>query len=290
MSGPGAEPWFLTRDGSRPLIAGWDAGPFAITAETLESDVATGTAPLVVASTTVVPNLNADMLDGQHAAAFSTTGHVHTALSTTYDNATASLFGFTATEVQTAIDDLAIADSVQAFDINALQSDVGANTVNIADLVFKHRVQLLKDNSTIALTATPTKVLVGSATLVATGGVWELFDSGSGSVDSLRYTGTPTIALDCSCNFNPQHSSADVKPLEFRALCYVNDTIQNGGHVYGNTSTLNNSIVTCERTMRITLTTNQYINYRAAYINASAGASITGQIPPFGYQLILWEI
>jgi len=266
MSGPGAEPWFLTRDGSRPLIAGWDAGPFAITAETLESDVATGTAPLVVASTTVVPNLNADMLDGQHAAAFSTTGHVHTALSTTYDNAISGLAG---TDVQDAIDELA---------------------VNIDALTAKHRVHLLKDNSTIALTATPTKVLVGSATLVATGGVWELFDSGSGSVDSLRYTGTPTIALDCSCNFNPQHSSADVKPLEFRALCYVNDTIQNGGHVYGNTSTLNNSIVTCERTMRITLTTNQYINYRAAYINASAGASITGQIPPFGYQLILREI
>jgi hypothetical protein len=42
----------------------WDAGSYEIRAETLESDVATGTAPLTIASTTVVTNLNADKVDG----------------------------------------------------------------------------------------------------------------------------------------------------------------------------------------------------------------------------------
>lgn len=37
---------------------------------TLKSTVATGTAPLTVASTTAVTNLNADLLDGNHASAF----------------------------------------------------------------------------------------------------------------------------------------------------------------------------------------------------------------------------
>ena len=37
---------------------------FSLTANTLVSDVATGTAPLTVSSTTVVSNLNADKLDG----------------------------------------------------------------------------------------------------------------------------------------------------------------------------------------------------------------------------------
>lgn len=37
---------------------------------TLESTVVTGTAPLTVASTTAVTNLNADLLDGEHASAF----------------------------------------------------------------------------------------------------------------------------------------------------------------------------------------------------------------------------
>lgn len=63
-------PQFVLLDGTRPLTANWDAGDFRITAKTLASDVATGTAPLVVASTTAVSNLNADLLDGYEGAAF----------------------------------------------------------------------------------------------------------------------------------------------------------------------------------------------------------------------------
>ncbi len=54
-----------------------DMGGFKFTARQLESDVAAGTAPFVVASTDVVPNLNADLLDGQHAAAFAGSSHTH---------------------------------------------------------------------------------------------------------------------------------------------------------------------------------------------------------------------
>lgn len=60
----------LKADGTVPLTAAWDAGSYAIRAETFESDVATGTAPLTIASTTVVTNLNADLLDGESASAF----------------------------------------------------------------------------------------------------------------------------------------------------------------------------------------------------------------------------
>ena len=44
------------------------------------STVATGTAPLTVTSTTVVANLNADLLDGNQATAFATSAHNHTGL------------------------------------------------------------------------------------------------------------------------------------------------------------------------------------------------------------------
>jgi hypothetical protein len=57
-------------DGTQALTADWDAGSFKITAETLESDVTTGTAPLVIASTTAVNNLNADQVDGKDATDF----------------------------------------------------------------------------------------------------------------------------------------------------------------------------------------------------------------------------
>jgi len=59
---------YVRRDGTLPLTADWDAGAHKITAEQLASDIAIGAAPLIVASTTVVANLNADLLDGQHGA------------------------------------------------------------------------------------------------------------------------------------------------------------------------------------------------------------------------------
>lgn len=54
----------------------------------LESTVATGTAPLTVASTTAVTNLNADLLDGNHASAFATSGHTHSDFILKFDNGT----------------------------------------------------------------------------------------------------------------------------------------------------------------------------------------------------------
>lgn len=67
---------YLLAAGTRALTANWDAGSFQIRAETFQSDVATGTAPFTVASTTAVTNLNADLLDGQHASAFEVAGAV----------------------------------------------------------------------------------------------------------------------------------------------------------------------------------------------------------------------
>lgn len=68
----------------------------------IESTVATGEAPLSVASTTVVTNLNADLLDGSHSSAFATSGHVHAATDIT--NTPAG--NIAATNVQTALNEL----------------------------------------------------------------------------------------------------------------------------------------------------------------------------------------
>jgi hypothetical protein len=60
----------LLADGTVPLTADWDAGSYEIRAQTFESDVATGTAPFVVASTTKVNNLNAATVNGHADTAF----------------------------------------------------------------------------------------------------------------------------------------------------------------------------------------------------------------------------
>lgn len=72
-------PQYLMADGSRGLTSDWDVGSHQIRAETFRSDVATGTAPFVVASETVVTNLNADKLDGLDASAFALSSHNHSA-------------------------------------------------------------------------------------------------------------------------------------------------------------------------------------------------------------------
>ena len=58
----------LKADGTVPLTADWDAGSHKITAEQIASDIANGTAPLIVTSSTLVTNLNADQVDGTDLA------------------------------------------------------------------------------------------------------------------------------------------------------------------------------------------------------------------------------
>jgi hypothetical protein len=59
----------VTADGLTALTGNWSAGK-KITAPNFESTIAAGTAPLVVASDTVVTNLNASKLEGNAASAF----------------------------------------------------------------------------------------------------------------------------------------------------------------------------------------------------------------------------
>lgn len=58
---------FLLTNGSRELSSDWDVGNYNITARRLISDIATGSAPLAVNSTTKVSNLNVEYLDGVKA-------------------------------------------------------------------------------------------------------------------------------------------------------------------------------------------------------------------------------
>lgn len=110
---------YLLADGTRALSADWDAGAFEIRAQTFESDVVTGTAPLVIASTTLVSNLNADLLDGNDATAFETSGAV-----ATHEADTTAIHGIADTSA--LLDTGDIGSSVQAFD--AFLDDIAALT------------------------------------------------------------------------------------------------------------------------------------------------------------------
>lgn len=72
----------VRRDGSGDFAAG------IVTASRFISNISTGTAPFTISSTTAVTNLNADLLDGQHASAFAATSHTHTAANISDSTAT----------------------------------------------------------------------------------------------------------------------------------------------------------------------------------------------------------
>ena len=66
---------FVKANGTVALTADWDAGGYEIRAQTLEADVSTGTAPLTIASTTKVANLNVDKLDDQEGSYYLAAGN-----------------------------------------------------------------------------------------------------------------------------------------------------------------------------------------------------------------------
>ena len=67
----------ITPNGTGTVVVGKLAGSTASFSGVVTSTVATGTAPLVVASTTAVTNLNADLLDGQHGSFYQNAGNLN---------------------------------------------------------------------------------------------------------------------------------------------------------------------------------------------------------------------
>lgn len=115
----------------------WDAGAIEIRAQTFESDVTTGTIPLVIASTTKCTNLNADQVDGKDLDGSDGAGEITT------NDGTQTLTNKTLTSVDSntpdidggtvdAITSLTVANAVDigAYNLTALSftSDVAEGT------------------------------------------------------------------------------------------------------------------------------------------------------------------
>lgn len=142
LSGLGDDdhPHYLLASGTRELTGDWDAGPFSITAETLISDVAIGTAPLTVTSTTVVPNLNVDQVDGFHLDQDVTSG-----ASPTFDGA-----NFTGIDISDATNlaggsGITLNDDTVDLDINSL----AVATIAAGDFIPFWDITVTADNKKI---------------------------------------------------------------------------------------------------------------------------------------------
>ena len=138
-------------------------------ANTLESKVATGTAPLIIASTTKVTNLNADQLDGQHAPTGTIVG--------TSDSQTLTNKVLTSPDINSP--------DIDGGTVNGITSLTVANNVDIGN--FELRAKTLESD-----VATGTAPLTVASTTKVTNLNADLLD-GISSGSFVRDTGTETI-------------------------------------------------------------------------------------------------
>lgn len=130
-----------------------------VTAEKYTSTVSTGTAPLTVASTTLVSNLNADQLDGQEGSYYTNAGNLSTGtvpdarLLTT--GVSAGTYGSASTVSQVTVDVKGRVTGAQNVNIAIAQSAVTNLTTDLAD-----KAPLASP----ALTGTPTAPTAAQAT------------------------------------------------------------------------------------------------------------------------------
>ena len=175
-------------------------------------------------------------------------------------------------------------------------SDIETELGGVDTLEGRQRVAYLSDSGTQTLTGSATKVDVSGGTLTQTesdGTVisdWELYDSGSGNADSLRYTGSATKTFDVWVTLRVKHTSADSKPLEARALGYLDTGLISGGHVYAVSGSLNAAIAQGTSHFRQDIAQNEYLNWRGSYTNTGHGGSTNGRLDSFGFSVVIREI
>ena len=179
----------LLADGSVPLTANWDVGAHTITALRFISDQTIGISPFVVSSTTVVSNLNSDLLDGYEGTYY-------------LDNATHS------GEV-TGSGVLSIA--ANAVDDTHIDWGVGTNQVSAVDIpiadagaiITATEVEAALQENRTAINLNTSKVITD---LNATN--WQLFYSnGTGNVTELALGTSGTYLESSGAGSLPQWSS-----------------------------------------------------------------------------------
>jgi hypothetical protein len=111
--------------------ANLDIGDYELRAQTFESDVATGTAPLAVASTTKVTNLNADQVDGLSLAKYDS-GWFAATVTTVYTKAHA--LGAVPTIVQVFYSDASDGSGAVTLVGSGMTSSIYGNNMQVIDM------------------------------------------------------------------------------------------------------------------------------------------------------------
>lgn len=203
------------------------------------STVTTGTAPLTVASSTVVTNLNADLLDGNHASAFAATG---SPLSQFAATTSAQLAGVISDE--TGSGSLVFATSPVL--VTPTLGAASATSINGLTLT----------SSTGTLTITNGKTLSASNTLTFTGTDGSSVAFGTGG--TVVYTGSNLGVFAAT-------TSAQLAGV-------ISDETGSGALVFGTSPAITTSLTTPSTTFALVNTTATTVNFAGAATTLSIGA------------------
>lgn len=163
-----------------------------VSANTLESTVATGTAPLTVASTTVVTNLNADYLDGQHGSYYAPLASpTFTGTVTLPANTVTSAMIADGTIVNADISSTAAIDQGKIAD-TTLNQQTASYTLVLTD---KNKMVEISNASSTTLT-----IPADNTVNMATGATLTILQTGAGQVTiagaaGVTVNGTPGLKL-----------------------------------------------------------------------------------------------
>ena len=207
----------------------------------LESTIATGTAPLTVASQTLVTNLNADLLDGNNSSAF---GLVSGKLS--------QFASTTSSELAGVISDETGSGSL----VFATSPTLVTPTLGVASATSINKVAITAPATSATLTIANGKTLTVSNTLTFTG-----TDSSSvafGSGGTVAYTGGNLSQFAAT-------TSAQLAGV-------ISDETGSGALVFGTSPTFTTSVIAGSATMAVFNTTATTVNAFGAATTLSLGA------------------
>jgi len=171
-----------------------DVGAYEVRALKFESDQATGTAPLTVASTTVVTNLNADLLDGVQGASYSQIAASETLLQKT----------LTSPVLNTGVSGSAILDSDAMSGVSATKLSSSESIKAYVDAAATTYTDALIDgtvNNLLVLRNVHNEISTISSTTVIDGGPWEFYDGDSATLSkATTLLGGYIITLPATAN------------------------------------------------------------------------------------------
>lgn len=217
-----------------------------VSGTTLTSRVATGTAPLTVASTTLVSNLNADLLDSKHASDFLWTSNIASGGATWLGTPTsANLAAFITDETGTGA--LVFANT----------PTLVTPVLGVATATSINKVAFTAPATSATLTIADGKTLTASNTLTFTG-----TDSSSvafGAGGTVAYTGGKLSQFAAT-------SSSELAGV-------ISDETGSGALVFGTSPAITTSLTTASTTFALLNTTATTVNFAGAATTISVGAA-----------------